>query len=298
MKVLLFGANGQVGYECGIALEKTNWEFSALTREHVDFSYPEKVYETVKNSDADIVVNACAYTNVDKAESDSKLANLVNAKSVGAMAKACAELNIPTIHISTDYVFNGAASKPYKEIDPVAPMGIYGETKLAGEALLQKNNSKHIILRTSWVFSAYRNNFVKTMLRLGRDKREVNVVTDQFGCPTHAGDIAATIISLIKRIEEDEKFSKWGIYNCSNTGDCNWFEFAKRIFEQSSESKLLAVVPIVLPITSNQYSTVAKRPAYSVLNGEKLKELLGKPMPHWDIGLAKVCNQLINNTEY
>ncbi len=292
MKVLLFGANGQVGSECQKVFQKMGWDVLALTRQDADFSNPSAVYNAVKNIKPDVVVNACAYTAVDKAESEPDLANLVNAESVGAMGKACNQLKIPTIHISTDYVFNGTANTPYKEDALVAPMGVYGQSKLAGEQQLQLENPKHIILRTSWVFSAHGNNFAKTMLRVGAARDELGVVGDQFGCPTFAGDIAETIAAFISRLQDSGQFSSWGLYHCSNTGQCSWYDFALAVFEVGVQAGLLPKAPKVNSITTDQYPTPTARPAYSVLDGAKLGALLGQPMPHWRVGLLQVCTAL------
>ena len=292
MKVLLFGANGQVGSECQKVFQKMGWDVLALTRQDADFSNPSAVYNAVKNIKPDVVVNACAYTAVDKAESEPALANLVNAESVGAMGKACNELKIPTIHISTDYVFNGTAKNPYIENAAVAPMGVYGQSKLAGEQQLQLENPKHVILRTSWVFSAHGNNFVKTMLRVGAERAELGVVGDQFGCPTYAGDIAKAISAFIALLKNDKPFEAWGIYNCSNRGECSWYDFAQAIFKAGVQADLLVKAPKVNSITTDQYPTPTARPAYSVLDGSKLEALLGESMPHWRIGLTQVCEEL------
>jgi dTDP-4-dehydrorhamnose reductase len=289
MRVLLFGANGQVGSECQKVFQKMGWNVLAFTRKDADFSKPDAVYAKIKDIKPDVVVNACAYTAVDKAESESELANLVNAESVGAMGKACNELEIPTIHISTDYVFNGTAKAPYKEDASVAPMGVYGQSKLAGEQKLQVENPKHIILRTSWVFSANGNNFVKTMLRLGAERDELGVVGDQFGCPTYAGDIAESIAGVLVSLQEDKQFSAWGLYNCSNSGACSWYDFALATFKAGVQAELLLKAPKVNSINTNQYPTPTARPAYSVLDCTKLEALLGKTMPHWQIGLSEVC---------
>jgi len=292
MKVLLFGANGQVGSECQKVFQKMGWDVLALTRQDADFSKPDAVYNAVKNIKPDVIVNACAYTAVDKAESEPAMANLVNADSVGAMGKACSELVIPTIHISTDYVFDGTFNTPYKEDALVAPMGVYGQSKLAGEQQLQIENPKHIILRTSWVFSAHGNNFVKTMLRVGAERDELGVVGDQFGCPTYAGDIAEAIAAFISQLQNESQTPAWGLYNCSNSGECSWFDFALAVFEAGVQSGLLSKAPKVNSITTDQYPTPTARPAYSVLDGAKLETLLGQPMPHWRVGLLQVCTAL------
>ena len=296
MKILLFGTTGQVGQECLALFNKQGWEVISIERKDVDFRMPSSVYESVLFNKPDIVVNACAYTAVDKAESESELAGLVNAESVELMAKACSELDIPIVHISTDYVFNGLASSPYCEDDEVDPQGVYGRTKLEGEKLLTSECPKSLIIRTSWVFSAHGNNFVKTMIRLGKERDELGVVGDQFGCPTFAGDISQVIADVISLIEQAPNFDGWGTYHCSDAGVVSWNDFAQKIFRQAVELKLLSKAPKVNSITTNQYPTPATRPAYSVLNCNKLEALLGRPMPHWKLGLQHVCETLLEQT--
>jgi len=291
MKILLFGANGQVGSECRIALNKPGWQLVSLTRQDADFSSTDSVYNSVKQCNPDIVVNACAYTAVDKAESESDLAYQVNATSVAAIGNACQELNIPTIHISTDYVFNGNSKTPYTEADPVAPTGVYGASKLAGEQQLREANPKSIVLRTSWVFGLQGNNFVKTMLRLGAQRDELGVVGDQYGCPTYAADIASVIEELVAQYQQAEQLP-WGVYHYSNHGRCSWYDFALKIFECGVQEKLLPQAPKVNSITTDQYPTPAVRPASSVLNCTKLETLLGRSLPHWHQGLINVCRAL------
>lgn len=292
-KILLFGANGQVGSECLLQFQQQDWLVQALTRNEVDFCHPDAIYEAILNIRPDIVVNACAYTAVDKAETEADIAQAVNADSVAVMAKACAQLGIPTIHISTDYVFSGEATAPYKEGDAVSPLGIYGTTKLLGEQRLSLHNPQHIVLRTSWVFGAHGNNFVKTMLRLAARRDEsgyplpLSVVADQHGCPTYATDIATVITKLLVQYQSDHTLP-WGIYHCTNQGECNWYEFALAIFAQAKTLGVLSDIPEVNAITTAQYPTLAKRPAYSVMSGTKLASLLDSPMPHWRDGLTQM----------
>lgn len=292
MNVLLFGANGQVGSACQTLFNNADigqgFELIALTRKQADFAFPEKVSAAALEIAPDIIINACAYTAVDKAESESELAYTVNAQSVAALGKACKQLDIPCIHISTDYVFDGSDEAAYSESSPVAPLGVYGGSKYEGERLLQLETEKSIILRTSWVFGLQGNNFVKTMLRLGAERDELGVVADQRGCPTFAGDIAATIYQLVAKYQ-DENTLTWGVYHCSNSGSCSWYDFAQAIFEQGVEQGVLVKAPVVNPITTDQYPTPAKRPANSVLNCTKLEQLLGRAMPHWRDGLQQLC---------
>jgi dTDP-4-dehydrorhamnose reductase len=292
VKVLLFGSNGQVGSACRQAFEGEGFELIALTRSDADFSDPESVYEAVIKYAPGFVINACAYTAVDKAESEPELAHKVNALSVASMAKVCNQLDIPCIHISTDYVFDGSGIGAYSEASPVAPLGVYGVSKFEGERLLQAEATKCIILRTSWVFGVQGNNFVKTMVRLGRERDELGVVGDQRGCPTFAGDIAAIIYTLVEQYRGD-KILPWGVYHCSNSGECSWYDFAQAIFTQSVELGVLSKTPKLNAITTDQYPTPAKRPVNSVLDCRKLENAMGQSMRHWREGLKQVCASLL-----
>jgi len=296
LNVLLFGANGQVGNECRRIFNTTEagnkgFQLIALTRDDADFSDQSSVEKAVREYSPGIVINACAYTAVDKAETEADLAYAVNALSVAALGRACQQLGIPCIHISTDYVFDGTAEGAYSEATSVAPLGVYGGSKYEGERLLQLETEKAIILRTSWVFGVQGNNFVKTMLRLGSERDELAVVADQRGCPTFAGDIAVVIHQLVTQYREENTLP-WGIYHCSNSGACSWYEFAQAIFKQAVEQGVLNKAPMVKAITTEQFPTPAKRPANSVLDCSKLEQLLGKPMPHWRSGLQQLCASL------
>ncbi|AOS97193.1 dTDP-4-dehydrorhamnose reductase [Microbulbifer aggregans] len=291
MRVLLFGANGQVGRACQELMAGPEFELLPITRREADLSNPAEAYEAVVSREPQLVINASAYTAVDKAESEPELAQSVNGDSVAAMGKACAKVDIPLIHISTDYVFDGQGSKPYKEEDPVNPMGVYGATKLAGEQALEAGSNKVVILRSSWVFGEYGSNFVKTMLRLGASRPELGVVSDQVGKPTYATDIASVILSLT-RIYRDTGDLPWGIYHCSNQGTCSWYDFACEIFNQAESQGFLESSPAVKPITTGQYPTPAARPAYSVLDCSKLERLLGAPLSHWQVGLERMLSHL------
>ena len=292
MKILLFGASGQVGTECALAFREMGYEVVNLTRKEADFCQPDDIYNIVKTIAPNIVVNACAYTAVDEAETEPVIAKLVNTDSLGSLAKACSELNIVTLHISTDYVYNGKSVIPYKEDYLVAPIGVYGQTKLDGEAKVKLANPRHIILRTSWVFSAQGNNFVKTVLRLGSGRSELGVVDDQFGYPTYAGDIAKVISELIVKIKQDPKFDAWDVYHCCNSGKSSWYDFAVAIFKAGPDLEILSIAPHVTGISTKQYPTPTKRPEYTVLDCTRLERLLGYQMPHWQHGLFKVCKQL------
>lgn len=287
MRVLLFGANGQVGRACQELLSGPEFELLAVTRNEADLTRPAEAYDAVLSRAPDLVINASAYTAVDKAESEPEIAQSINVDSVAAMGKACAKLDIPMVHISTDYVFDGQGTAPYSEQCPVNPKGVYGVTKLAGEQALQQTLKKHVILRTSWVFGEHGSNFVKTMLRLGVSRPELGVVSDQIGNPTYASDIASVIVRLAGMYRDTGELP-WGTYHCSNRGTCSWYDFACEIFKQAEAQLLLSTSPKVKPITTDQYPTPAARPAYSVLDCNKLERLLGAQMPHWKNGLNKM----------
>ncbi|MGH1440926.1 MAG: dTDP-4-dehydrorhamnose reductase [Cellvibrionaceae bacterium] len=285
MKVMLFGSAGQVGSDCATALTVAGYDLCALTRNDVDFAQPNLVSSYIHKHCPDIVINACAYTAVDKAEEEKVLADLVNHQSVAVMAEACEALSVPLIHLSTDYVFDGTSRQPYVEDDAVNPLGVYGLTKLAGEKAIQNSLTSYIILRTSWVFGEQGNNFVKTMLRVGAVRDELSVVNDQFGRPTYVGDIVNTVLFLVRRFKE-ERTLPWGIYHCSSTGDTSWHRFAEAIFELAHEYGLIVAKPSVVAIPSVEYPTPAPRPEYSILSTNKLSELMGAPLPHWREGLS------------
>jgi dTDP-4-dehydrorhamnose reductase len=282
---MLFGARGQVGTDCAEALRSQDYELLALSRQEVDFSDVKQLVNAVENYNPDIVVNACAYTAVDQAETDVELADQINHLSVKALAQACVSVNAFLIHLSTDYVFDGMAMEPYVESSSVNPLTVYGQTKLAGERAISDTMSQYIILRTSWVFGENGNNFVKTMLRLAGERDQLSVVSDQVGRPTYVGHIIIVILSLIERYERGEKCHS-GVYHCSSRGEVSWCDFANAIFDMAYEKGMLDVVPKVEAIPSAAYPTPAPRPMYSVLDTTKLEQLLGMEMPSWQDGLA------------
>lgn len=281
MRVLILGANGQVGYELAQCYSDAN----ALTREQVDFSTPGEITKAVDKHQPDIVINAVAYTAVDKAETEPSLAMQINAIAVQELARVCEKHNAWCVHYSTDYVFDGTEDKPYCESDPVSPLGIYGKTKLTGEQFLQQETARHIILRTSWVYSWRGANFVKTMLRLAAERDELNIVDDQWGSPTYALDIAESTKNIIQQLDADDSVS--GVYHLTGSDHTNWYEFAKSIFELSKTSIK------VNPIPSEQFPTPAKRPNYSILDNAKLKDTFGLTLPGFHVSLAD-CLQRIN----
>ncbi|XOV89452.1 MAG: dTDP-4-dehydrorhamnose reductase [Pseudomonadota bacterium] len=268
MKVLLTGANGQVGWEVCRQLPEHGHTLVATTRQQLDLSNATSLQQAV-SPDIDLIVNAAAYTAVDKAESDAELARAVNATAPGLLATLCAERKIPLVHISTDYVFDGTATRAYREDDPVAPLGVYGSTKLDGELAVQRALDTHLILRTSWVFGVHGNNFVKTMIRLAGERSSLSVVADQIGAPTFAGSIAAAICQIANRIELGE--APWGTYHFCDDGPTTWHSFAVSVIALAHEAGLIASLPDIVPIRTSQYPTPAQRPGYSVLNTRKFQ---------------------------
>ncbi len=277
--ILVTGANGQLGYELQmLAPHFPGYDFLFVTRDGLSIADSDAMAKYFSEHVIDYCINCAAYTAVDKAESDSANAFLINADSVSDLATICKKNNTQLIHISTDYIFDGTASQPYKETHKTNPVSVYGQSKLQGEVLAIRNAPSTIIIRTAWVYSSFKANFVKTMLRLMKEKESINVVSDQFGCPTYAADLAAAILQIIASNQSKENP---GIYNYSNAGITNWYEFAVAI------KKLTGSNCIVNPITTAEYPTAAKRPAFSVLDTSKIKETFNLHIPNWEESLKK-----------
>lgn len=290
MCVLITGARGQVGQEL-MRLLPEGFEAVGMGSAQLDIADAVQVAEVVAAVQPQLIINAAAYTAVDKAESEAPRAWAVNRDGVAHLALAAERLGIPLLHISTDYVFAGDACAPYRETDPVGPAGVYGASKLGGETMLAANCSRHLILRTSWVFGAHGNNIVKTMLRLGRERQELGVVADQHGCPTSAASIARALWALAVQYRERGAL-QWGLYHYSGTPACTWHEFALEIFRQAHELQLLERVPVVHPIATADYPTPASRPAWSVLDCSKLQAAHDIPQPDWRVELRAVLVEL------
>ena len=289
-KVLITGAKGQVGSEI-VKAAPIECTVIGLGYDQLDVTNESQIKEVLAQHQPDLIINAAAYTAVDKAESEAEKAFAVNERAVEFLAQAAKEADIPLFHISTDYVFDGKAQSPYKETDTVNPTSIYGLSKLAGEQAIARVHEKHIILRTSWVFGAIGNNFVKTMLRLGKERDELSVVSDQYGCPTSASSIANILWLLVAKYIQ-EKSLPWGIYHFSNSPACTWHEFACEVFEQAVKTATLNKAPLVKAITTADYPTPAQRPAWSVLSSRKVESLLGVNETLWKAELKPVL-QLI-----
>lgn len=290
MRVLVCGARGQVGHEL-MRLAPEWVEPVGLGSAELDITDPQAVSAIVRDVRPELIINASAYTAVDRAESDVAGAYAVNRDGVGYLAAEAQRLGIPLFHISTDYVFSGDASEPYREDQPTRPTGVYGASKLAGEQVLAATCSRYLILRTSWVFGSHGANFVKTMLRLGREREELAVVADQQGCPTSARSIAQALWHSAALWRRDAVL-EWGVYHFAGQPAVSWHEFAVEIFRQARESGLLARIPRVRPITSQEYPTPARRPLWSVLDCSKGRARLGLEPAPWQEELRLVLAEL------
>ncbi|MEJ1222850.1 dTDP-4-dehydrorhamnose reductase [Sediminicola sp. 1XM1-17] len=278
--ILVTGGTGQLGSELKeIALEYGMYKFLFTDSKMLDITDHIAVKDFISSNSINIIINCAAYTGVDRAEEEFVKADAINHLAVANLAEIAKEQQIKLIHISTDYVFDGTNHKPYVETDVPNPQSVYGKTKLAGEKAIQKINPSHsIIIRTSWVYSSFGNNFVKTMLRLSQEKKELGVISDQVGTPTYAGDLVKTILEILPKLNNDEV----EIFHYSNEGVCSWYDFAIGIFEMKGISVT------VNPIASWQYPTAAKRPFYSVLNKNKLKDHYDIEIPHWKDSLRSL----------
>ncbi len=277
--ILVTGANGQVGSELKALTEDfSKYRFIFTGREELDICNPTGIMAFFNENSIDYCINCAAYTAVDKAESEQEIAYLINAKAVAYLAKACYQHQVKFLHLSTDYVYHGSQNRPLKEGDPTAPQSVYAATKLLGDRMALGANPATVILRTSWVYSRFGHNFVKTMLRLGASRASLNVVFDQIGTPTNAADIAFAMLSLLPQLHKKEKF---GIYHYSNEGVTSWYDFAKAIFD------IRKVDCQVFPIESKDYPTPAARPSFSVLDKGKFKAAFGQNIPHWRDSLVK-----------
>lgn len=290
MKVLLTGANGQLGRCVQDVFARTDYELVALDRAALDISDAEAVSSAVAKHKPQAIINAAAYTAVDKAEAEPELAAQINTVGPSNLARAADEIGAVLIHISTDYVFDGSANTPYTEEDETSPQSIYGRTKLEGEREVQRRCEKHIIIRTAWVFSEYGNNFVKTMLRLGKEREELNVVSDQVGCPTYAGDIAKLFLDICG-LENDGR-ATYGIYHYCGNEAVSWCDFASEIFRQATAEARYGGAPQVIDITTEHFPTPAKRPPYSIMSTAKLSRDYGLMPSLWKNALKEVFAKL------
>ena len=289
MNILVTGANGQLGNEMRIVSKGSSDCYIFTDVEELDITNRDAVANFVKENDIKVVVNCAGYTNVEKAEDEEKLAELINAQAVEYLALACRENNTTLIHISTDYVFGGnEGNTPRKENEPVNPTGAYGRTKLHGEEAIQRIGCKHIIIRTAWLYSEFGNNFVKTMRKLTAERDSLKVVFDQVGTPTYALDLAKAIKVFIEELKTPHStlLTSNCIYNFSNEGVISWYDFAKEICELSGNSC------DIQPCHSDEFPSKVKRPSYSVLDKTKIKNSLNITIPHWKESLKKCISKL------
>ncbi|MGL4879993.1 MAG: dTDP-4-dehydrorhamnose reductase [Waterburya sp.] len=285
-RILLTGITGQVGQELQQTLTSLG-EVNSVSRQDLDLSQTAQITAKIAEIKPNVIVNAAAYTAVDKSETETELAMAINATAPKAIAQAAQDIGATLMHISTDYVFNGQHHTPYLETDQTDPLGVYGKSKLLGEIGVRENCDRHIILRTAWVYgSRGHGNFVKTMLRLGKDREELKVVADQIGSPTWSYDIALAITQLLDKSLQDANIQ--GTYHFTNSGVASWYDFAIAIFEEAKELGFPLKIARVLPITTAEYPTPTQRPAYSVLSKVKITETLGVYPPHWRESLRKM----------
>lgn len=285
-RFLVTGSNGQVGF-CLTEQLKTKAEVLAVDRDKLDITDRDAVFHTVFEFRPDVIINAAAHTAVDRAETEVELSETINVNGPKYLAEAAAEIGALILHISTDYVFNGQGEKPYCETDVVDPQGVYGKTKQAGELAVQNANPRSVILRTAWVFGEHGNNFVKTMLRLGKEREVLGVVGDQFGSPTYAGDIANALIEISEQILNGKQ-NAYGIYHFSGHPYTSWYGFAQEIFQQAVLQKILEKAPLVNSITTSDYPTPAKRPANSRLDLSKIKQTFSIEPSDWKKALLNL----------
>ena len=292
MNILVTGSNGQLGSEIrylvinNLISNIQNYKFFFTDKEELDITNKEQIKNFINQNNIDLIINCAAYTAVDKAEEEKELADLINHKAIKYLAEISKIKDIPLIHISTDYVFDGKNYRPYKEDDKINPQSVYGITKLKGEEAFIKSQAKGIIIRTSWVYSSFGVNFVKTMLSL-KDKKELNVVFDQIGTPTYARDLAKAILEIINKNFEKLNSFKAEIFNFSNEGVCSWYDFAKAIFEIKGINIKLN------PIETKDYRAPAIRPYYSVLNKNKIKTEFDIEIPYWRDALQNCLREIV-----
>jgi dTDP-4-dehydrorhamnose reductase len=288
MKLLVLGAGGQVGHELTRLAWPSDYRVAAFDRAGVDITRQEMVTAAVDRERPDLVVNAAAYTAVDRAESEPDAAWAGNCAGPGHLAAACRAAAIPLVHISTDYVFDGSKKGPYREDDPVNPLGVYGHSKEAGDRAVRETLPEHVILRTAWVYSAHGHNFVKTMLRVAAERPMLRVVADQIGSPSSAADIAGAIAAIVQRLAAGDR--AWGTYHFAGHGAVTWHGFAEAIFELAAPWR--GAPPTVEAIATAEYPTPARRPANSVFDCRRIGEVFGIVPRPWREALAEVISEL------
>ena len=294
MKILLTGKNGQVGFALHKKLISLG-DVIATGRHDLDLGNPEAIRAFIDKIKPDMIINPAAYTQVDKAESEMSLAHQINAIAPQVLAEKASQLNIPIIHFSTDYVFDGLKNEPYIETDQANPQSVYGKTKWKGEEKV-RNHKKHIILRTSWVFSSHGQNFLKTMLKLAQEKTSLNVVSDQMGTPTSTDVLADVPYKIVKAILNNPNFKDFGTYHVTSMGDTDWFHYACFIADEAMRLKLKTTMTSkdIKPISSDLYPTLATRPMNSRLYTDKITKTFMLELPHWEEEVKGVLKEIIH----
>ena len=277
MKILVTGANGQLGQEFKNNISKSDHKFYFTDINELDIINKNHVLNYVSDNQIELIINCAAYTNVDKSEINKNLAIKVNSEAVKNLIEICEEKKLKMIHFSTDYVYNSNKISPIKEDSNINPLNYYGVSKREGEKIIEKSSSDSIIIRTSWLYSVYGNNFVKTMIKKGESGNKVYVINDQFGCPTYSKDLVDCTLNIIA----SNKFNKYAVYNFSNEGYTNWYEFTKKIFE------LKKIKCKIIPVDSNNYKTIAIRPKYSITDKSRIKDVFDIMIRSWDKALEE-----------
>jgi len=292
LKVLILGAGGQVGRELARARWPVGWSIDPRDRAGLDILDPAAVEAGLRDARPDLVVNAAAYTAVDRAESEPEAARAANAEAPGRIAAAAAARGAALVHVSTDYVFDGTGDRPWREDDPIRPVNVYGRTKAEGEERVRAATAAHVVLRTSWVFAAHGSNFVRTMIRLAGERSELRVVDDQRGGPTAAAAIAAAVVGVAGAIAGGAR--PWGTYHFAGTPDTTWAGFAEAVFAGLAARGMAR--PAVVRVASAEYPTPAARPANSMLDCDRYTRVFGRPRPDWRADLAVVLDELLGPT--
>jgi dTDP-4-dehydrorhamnose reductase len=290
MKVLITGADGQLGRELVRLGRRLGFEVYGLNRQQLDITNENQIPEIFERISPSVVINSAAYTQVDRAESESDLAYAVNKDGPAFLARHCANNHLTLIHISTDYVFDGTKGRPYRESDPVAPLGVYGRSKSEGETAIRTQLANHIIVRTSWLYGVYGNNFVKTILKLATEKNALQVVADQVGSPTSAADLAEAILTITRKISTNEKFD-WGTYHYCCKGFTTWHGLAEKIIDLAAPHAAFQARQVEA-ITTAEWPTPAKRPPYSVLDCTRIKSQFGIAPTPWQQSLKRTIDRI------
>ena len=290
-RILIIGAKGQLGRELDSQGENLKGDVIGIDVDELDIANQSAVQAYFQKQKLSVVVNAAAYTAVDHAEKESSTAFAVNSEGPHNLAMLCHEKSIPLVHISTDYVFDGLKHGAYREDDTPSPVGVYAQSKAEGELCVAKATRQYIIIRTAWLYGVHGNNFVKTMLRLGRERTALKVVNDQHGSPTNAAELAAAILTICQKIHGSDNFDAWGVYHFCDKGETTWYGFAEKIFNIASRHEKLALQELI-PITTQEYVTPVKRPPNSVLSCDKIQRTFGIKRKPWEKSLEEMMKRL------